>query len=156
MRPGQQRRPGLVEANVPVGANPEDLQVNASGTRNGFVVTPALGYEVGGCAVEEADIGTHHGAVGYFLTRSWQLPNDFCRAILWHHDTEVFTDGTVADAVRNFVGIVQLAEHVLNLLVYEMPTREWHRFEPLVLEHFGLADEDFLNLQDEAREILGS
>lgn len=104
--------------------------------------------------VEEDDVGTHHGAVGYFLTRSWQLPDDFCRAILWHHDTEVFADGEVAEPVRNFVGIVHLAEHILNLLVYESATIEWSRFAAPVLRHFGLDNEDFIDLVDEAREAI--
>lgn len=112
--------------------------------------TGAQGFAV----VEEADVGTHHGAVGYFLTRSWQLPDDFCRAVLWHHDTEVFGDNGVPGTVRNFVGIVHMAEHILNLLMYETASLEWSRFEAPVLEHFGLDDEDFINFVDEAREAI--
>lgn len=106
-------------------------------------------------AMEEADVGTHHGAVGYFLTRSWQLPDDFCRAVLWHHDTEVFEDRTVPEAVRNFVGIIHIAEHILELSLYGTTSVEWERFEGFVLNHFALSNEDFLNLADAAREAIG-
>jgi HD-like signal output (HDOD) protein len=106
-------------------------------------------------AVEEADVGTHHGAVGYFLTRAWQLPDDFCRAVLWHHDTEVFEDRSVDESVRNFVGIVHLAEHVLNRAVCEV-SGEWARFQEYVLAHFGLSEEDFMGLADAAHDTLSA
>lgn len=106
-------------------------------------------------AAEEADVGTHHGVVGYYLTRSWQLPDDFCRAVLWHHDVEVFEDRTVAETVRNFVGIVHIAEHFLDRSRGADSSAEWERFGRPVLEHFGLSEEDFLNLRDEARDAIG-
>lgn len=106
-------------------------------------------------AIEEADVGTHHGAVGYFLTRSWQLPDDFCRGVLWHHEVEVFEDRGVAESVRNFVGIVHIAEHVLDLSLCCTTNAEWSRFAQPVLDHFGLGDEDLVNLVDVARETIG-
>jgi len=104
---------------------------------------------------EQADVGTHHGAVGYFLTRSWQLPDDFCRAVLWHHDTEVFEDRSVAEPVRNFVGIIHLAEHILNRVLFSVSGIEWERFESHVLDHFGLGEEDVVGLADVAFDAIG-
>lgn len=106
-------------------------------------------------ASEEAAHGTHHGIVGYFLARSWQLPNDFCRAVLWHHDVEVFADMEVGETVRNLVGVAHIAEHILNLMLCGAAKPEWERFGAPVLAHFGLGEEDVLNLADEAREIVG-
>ena len=105
-------------------------------------------------AVEEEDTGTHHGAVGYFLARSWALPDALCRAILWHHDLEVFADPRIDDAVRNFVGIVHIAEHVQHLSMREAVDVEWLKFERPVLQHFALTEEDFINLVDNAQESL--
>ncbi|MBI5117986.1 hypothetical protein HZA56_16035, partial [Candidatus Poribacteria bacterium] len=92
---------------------------------------------------------------GYFLTRSWQLPDDFCRAVLWHHDTEVFEDRSVAEPVRNFVGIVHLAEHILNRVLSDVAGIEWERFEAHVLDHFGLGQDDMVGLADEAFDTIG-
>lgn len=105
--------------------------------------------------IEQADVGTHHGAVGYFLTRSWQLPDDFCRAVLWHHDTEVFEDRSVDEPVRNFVGIIHIAEHLLNRALCEATSTEWARFRGYVLTHFGLSEEDFFSLADAAHDAIG-
>lgn len=103
---------------------------------------------------EEDDIGTHHAAVGYFLARSWQLSDVLSTAILRHHDLEVFADAGVPGAVRSFIGIVHLAEHVNHLMMRSTVDVEWGRFETVVLRHFSLGEEDFINLVDSAQECL--
>src|SRR3954470_13036040 len=55
MRPRLQRAPRLVEADVAVGADAEDLQVDAAGRRDRRLVALAFGLGVGSRAVEEAD-----------------------------------------------------------------------------------------------------
>lgn len=104
--------------------------------------------------VEEEAIGTHHGAVGYFLARSWLLPDDLCKAVLWHHDAEVFVDPAVDDSVRNYVGIIHIAQHIQHLQMRSTTDVEWIRFSDAVLTHFALTEEDFINLVDEAQEML--
>lgn len=104
--------------------------------------------------VEMEDVGTHHGAVGYFLARSWDLPDALCQAILWHHDTGAFGADGVTDAVRNYIGIIHLAEHVQHLAVRNAPDLEWAKFEAAVLDHFALTGEDFHMLLDDARDLL--
>ncbi|HEX8988180.1 MAG TPA: HDOD domain-containing protein [Rhodocyclaceae bacterium] len=103
--------------------------------------------------IEQAEVGTHHGVVGYYLTRSWQLPDSFCRAVLWHHDIEVFHDASLDGRVRDFVGIIHLAEHILDQAVRDGGA-EWDRFRGPVLAHFGLSDEDVGSLADAAHEAL--
>lgn len=105
-------------------------------------------------AVEEEDVGTHHGAVGYFLARSWELADELCQAILWHHDIEVFNDDSVPGTVRNYIGIIHLAEHIQHLTVRDSVDLEWVKFEDAVLRHFALTAEDFINLLDDARDLL--
>jgi len=105
-------------------------------------------------AVEESEIGTHHAAVGYFLARSWVLSDDLCQAILWHHDVAAFSAPSVHDMVRNFIGIIQLAEHIQHLAVRNSPDIEWAKFESIVLAHFGLNEEDLVNLLDGAQDVL--
>lgn len=102
--------------------------------------------------VEEEAIGTNHGAVGYFLARSWNLHDDLCLAILRHHEIEVFTGGDTSDAVRNYVGIVHLAQHIHHRSMRSTVDVEWLKFESVVLAHFALTEEDFINLVDGAQE----
>ena len=50
-----QRRRRLVEADVAVGANAEDLQVDSARVGNLLLVARAFGFGIGGSAVEEMD-----------------------------------------------------------------------------------------------------
>jgi HD-like signal output (HDOD) protein len=105
--------------------------------------------------IEEAEIGTHHAAVGYFVARSWHLPETLSKAILWHHEPEVFAEGSgIPDPVRNFVGLVQFAAHIHHDRMRSVADVEWERFGAKVLAHFGLGDEDYLNLIDGMQETL--
>ncbi len=104
--------------------------------------------------IEEQDVGTHHGAVGYYLARSWALPDDLCQAILWHHDIEIFRDASVSDLVLSYIGIIHLAEHIQHRAVRTTPDLEWAKFETVVMDHFGLTEEDFVNLVDGAHDLL--
>lgn len=105
--------------------------------------------------LEEAEIDTHHGAVGYFVARSWHLPDALCQAILWHHDPEVFAPGdAVPDAVRAFVGILHFAEHIHHARMRSAEDVEWERFGPPVLAYFALGEDDYLNLTDMVQDAL--
>ncbi|MDD5175044.1 MAG: HDOD domain-containing protein [Sterolibacterium sp.] len=97
-------------------------------------------------ACEEAGVGTNHSAVGYFLARSWNLPNELCQAILRHHELEVFDVTKVEDHMLNYIGIGHLAEHVHHLSARNGEDIEWSKFEDAVLKHFGLSDEDYQDI----------
>ncbi len=53
MRAGDEKGPGLVEADVPVPAKPQDHQIDATGARDGTLVPPAFGLRIGRVAVQE-------------------------------------------------------------------------------------------------------
>lgn len=97
-------------------------------------------------ACEEAHVGTSHAAVGYFLARSWNLPNDLCQAILRHHELDVFEVTKSGEHLLDFVAIGHLAEHVHHLSARNGEDIEWAKFEHAVLKHFGLSDEDFQDI----------
>lgn len=103
---------------------------------------------------EESVTGTSHAILGYFLTRSWLLPDHLCQAILLHHDLQAFEDRSTADAVRNLIGIGHLAEHIQQRWLGNAAEPEWSRFEPVVTAHFGLTDEDLSNLIEGAMTAL--
>lgn len=105
-------------------------------------------------SVEDEDIGTNHGAVGYFLARSWSLHDDLCNAIRWHHEPDVFRDPEVSETVRNYVGLIHLAQHVQHRQMRSTTDVEWSKFVDAVLGHFALGEEDFINLVDGAQESL--
>lgn len=104
-------------------------------------------------SVEERVVGTNHAVVGYFLARSWSLNPELCRAILLHHELDVFTGEAKDDLTSlSFVGIGHLGEHIHHKMTRSSQDTEWAKFSAEVLDHFGLDNEDFLNLVDDAEE----
>lgn len=102
--------------------------------------------------VEETDTGTSHPVLGYFLAKSWGLPDDLNQAILLHHDLLAFNDRNTAEQVRNLIGLVHLAEHAQSCLLGNGSDANWDMFETSILAHFGLTDEDLANLTDDIGE----
>ncbi|MCX8087283.1 MAG: HDOD domain-containing protein [Rhodocyclaceae bacterium] len=107
--------------------------------------------------VEEEAVDTHHGAVGYFVARSWHLPESLCQAILWHHDLGVFAaNSNVPEAVKSFIGLVHFAEHIHHMHTRSAEDVEWLRFGERVLGYFGLTDEDYRSLIDAVQDALAA
>ncbi len=106
-------------------------------------------------AVEERIVGTNHAVVGYFIARSWNLPMTLCRAILLHHELDVFAGEAKDDiACLNYVAIGHLGAHIHHRMTRTTPDLEWEKFEAAILSHFGLDEEDFINLVDAAEALL--
>lgn len=105
-------------------------------------------------AVEEDETGTSHSILGYFLSRSWGLPDDLCQAVLLHHDPVAFADPATRDAVRNLIGLGHMAEHVQNQVLGNKNDAEWEKFGVLVISHFGIDDEDLVGLIDAIGEAM--
>ena len=104
--------------------------------------------------VEERETGTSHAILGYFLARSWMLPDDLCQAILIHHDVAAFREEATTDAVRNLVGIGHLAKHIQQRWLGNADDAVWGSVREAVLDHFGLTEEDVANLIDRSHAAI--
>lgn len=105
--------------------------------------------------VEDRLIGTNHAVVGYFVARSWSLAKPLCRAIQLHHDLDAFTGEAREDVpCLNYVAIGHLSAHIHHLTMRSSIDHEWEKFGAAVLAHFGLDEEDFVNLVDNAGQSL--
>jgi HD-like signal output (HDOD) protein len=105
-------------------------------------------------AIEEDATGTSHAILGYFLAKSWGLPDDLCQAVLLHHDLRAFNDKHTPEAVRNLIALVHLAEYMQSRVMGNEGDADWEVFEAPILDHFGLNDEDMANLTDAIAEAL--
>ena len=112
-------------------------------------------YDEAFTEVEDKALGTHHAAMGYFLAKSWYLPDDLCQAILRHHETGVYDPGAGAgEGVLTMIGIGHIAGHVHHTYMRTGDDAEWAKFKPLVCRHFGLDQEDLINLLEDAQGFL--
>lgn len=102
------------------------------------------------CDVENDSFSTSHATVGHMLTRNWMLHDHICKAILYHHDTGVFTSmgGEEKTAIRDLVGIIHMAECIADEHLNVKKT-EWPQFEPDVLKHFDMSNQEFSDLKED-------
>ncbi|MEW5904178.1 MAG: HDOD domain-containing protein [Pseudomonadota bacterium] len=100
------------------------------------------------CETENAHFFTNHAVVGHMLTRSWALPAQVCKAILFHHDTTIFTaPGEQADdSVLDLIAVMHLAEFIVDEHLH-VRDKEWPLFEHDVLRHFDLTEQEFAELK---------
>lgn len=107
------------------------------------------------CEIENSLYSTTHTVVGNMLTRSWMLPPQVCKAILFHHDTTIFTSASehIGNSVCSLIGIVHMAECITDehMLVRD---KEWPLFEHDVLKHFEMSQQDFIELKGDLLAFL--
>lgn len=104
-------------------------------------------------ATEEQGVGTHHAVVGYFLARSWGLSDAVTNAILLHHEVDILDSADAAESTLDFIALGHLAQHIVHLMSRDSRDIEWERFGAATMKRFGLSDDDFLDLQEEAQAV---
>ena len=106
---------------------------------------------------ENKTINTNHAVVGYYVGKSWHLPDYMCDAIAEHHNTySIFTDQDYPHTERkNLLAILKAAEHIAgcyNMLGRQKEDKEWEHIQDLVLPYIGLSQYDFQNILESCHE----
>lgn len=101
--------------------------------------------------VENAHFSTTHAIVGNMLARNWSLPPHICQAILHHHDVTIFTSTSerISHAVRRLIGLIHIAELIVDEHFCQK-NPEWELAGAEVLAYFGLSDQEFWEIKDDA------
>lgn len=91
---------------------------------------------------------TNHAVVGYYIARSWHLPDYMCDAIAEHHSTEeLFKNENEEDVgKKTLIAILKMAEHICGnyrILGNQDQDHEWQRIELDVLNYVGFSLDDF-------------
>lgn len=105
--------------------------------------------------VENEKFNTNHCVVGYYVSRSWNLPDHLCQVIAEHHNTDrIFrTDPTKESSQtrKSLHAILKVAEHIcgnyrlFNNLPHDF---EWENNAAQILEYLGLTDLDIDDLKE--------
>lgn len=101
--------------------------------------------------LEEKNYSTNHCAVGYFMGRSWALPEQITHGILHHHDLD--DEALVGDnKVRSLISIVRLADHFSNVY-HKIPADfEWNTIQDHIFMQLGISMREYVELRDDVRE----
>ncbi|WOC79622.1 HDOD domain-containing protein [Stutzerimonas frequens] len=107
--------------------------------------------------IENRVLNTNHAVVGFFVARSWKLPQHLCDVIANHHNAlTLFRDGLGDGRVEALLAILKMAEHICachQLLGDQPDDHEWAVVAEQVLEHVGLSEYDFECMRDSIREL---
>lgn len=105
--------------------------------------------------VEDEFYSTSHAVVGSLLSRNWFLPGHICKAILHHHEETIFSapgnDASVA--ALNLIALIHMAECVVDEFHHEK-CEEWHSLKRQILAFLDMAEQEFLELKNDALDLL--
>jgi HD-like signal output (HDOD) protein len=100
--------------------------------------------------IEDEVYATNHAVVGSMMARTWFLPDDVSKAILYHHDKTIFSNpGTqISKHVIQLAGIVHMAELMVDEHFLQK-NQDWDEIAADVLHYFEMSDTDFAELKDD-------
>jgi len=96
--------------------------------------------------------------VGYFISRSWRLPEHVGQVIANHHNAQsIFDEGSTTQIeIRNLLALLKMAEHICGcyrVLGGQEQDHEWDAIASRVLDHVGLSEYDFESLKETILEM---
>jgi HD-like signal output (HDOD) protein len=108
--------------------------------------------------VEQCDFLTDHARVGYVLAMNWNLPEDICLGIRWHHDLLAIDqpDYEVTSASRYLIATSQTAEYILQCITGLSSTMEWKKLGPACLRILRLSEHELPAICEAGADILKS
>ncbi len=112
--------------------------------------------------LEDERLGTDHALVGYFVGKSWKLPNAISLSIRYHHSAYDLLEASKRttqrdkdiDALTNAVALLAMAEFISYRFGHREEYHDWDLAGPSVLAHFGLTPQTFELLEKETCEKL--
>lgn len=109
---------------------------------------------------EFKNIGMHHAAAGYRLTRVWKLPKLISEAVQNHHSVERLLDDSSIEnpKLKSLVSVLKISEHMVRLyqrLGDAQKDYEWDIIKLSVLGFLGLSEYDEEDLEDAVSYTLG-
>ncbi len=105
-------------------------------------------------SVEEAHFSSNHATIGYLLTKSWNLPDELCKATQRHHDPTVFADGG-SGKTPTLVAIGMLANNAYRTLHKLENEGGWEEDKELVLDYLGLSELEYQDLIESTHQVMG-
>jgi HD-like signal output (HDOD) protein len=108
--------------------------------------SPLCGKQV--IEFETARHGVAHAAIGYYLMKSWLLPEHLCEAVLRHHDYASLHDGSivVADSSKKHIALAIASEWLYLEHVSRTACPQWPQASAFALETLGTTESDLVTI----------
>jgi HD-like signal output (HDOD) protein len=110
--------------------------------------------EVCGARVTELETERHgvaHAAIGYYLTKSWLMPEHLCEAVLRHHDYAALHDGsiTIAPSSVKHIALAIASEWLYLERVVRTTCPQWPLAGPFALDTLGTSESHLSEIVDD-------
>lgn len=108
--------------------------------------------------IENEKFNTNHCVIGYYTSKSWNLPLNICQVIAEHHNTlRIFStkDGR-NQQLKTLLAILKVSEHICgNYRIFgqQEDDVEWDNSEKDILEHLGLTAYDIDDLKENLADM---
>ncbi len=125
------------------------------------IITNSYARQDAGITREEfKNIGMHHAAAGYRLTRVWKLPKLISEAVRNHHAVDRLLDDSSIEnpKLKSLVCVLKISEHMVRLysrIGRQQRDNEWDSIKSAVLGFLGLSEYDAEDLEDAVTYTLG-
>ena len=105
---------------------------------------------------EDVRYQTNHAIVGYFVSRSWGLPEHIGELILRHHDVDTLLaeDGGALTPKGALLASLKMAEYIDEVYWGRGGDPQWRRCGPAVLAYVGLSSTDFDDIVEDMVDLL--
>ena len=105
--------------------------------------------------VEEDLFSTNHAIIGYYLSKSWYLPDDISHVIRDHHDLKQLFKSDEASVRRNdLMAILRMASNVFHAYDRVSAEPEWALIRDEVLEQLGLSEAEYDDIELDVHDAL--
>jgi HD-like signal output (HDOD) protein len=102
-------------------------------------------------------INTNHAVVGYYVSKSWNLPPYICQAIHEHHRVNrTFLDDPTSSQLKSLLAILKMAEHIgrLHKVLGDCDEDyEWRQVKDAILLYTGLSSYDYEGMVESIRGL---
>ena len=108
--------------------------------------------------LENEKFNTNHCVIGYYTSKSWNLPTLICQVIAEHHNTHrIFSqkDGR-NQQMKTLLAILKVAEHICGnyrIFGHQDTDSEWDNSADDILEHLGLSNYDIDDLKENLSDM---
>lgn len=96
--------------------------------------------------VEDTNLNTNHAVVGYYVCKTWNMPERISLAILNHHNIEeilMSESGKYTSELKASVALLAMAEYLAYAYHGKAERTHWEEESALVLSYLNLNEQEF-------------
>ena len=105
--------------------------------------------------VEDEFFNTNHATIGYYMSKSWFLPDEIIEVIRDHHDLKrLFSKEDGSHRRNDLMAILRMASNVFHSYDRMSAEPEWGQIRDQVFDQLGITESEFDDFELDVHEAL--